>query len=187
MNCRRIRRELDGFRENRLAPQCAERVREHLEQCRACRARLAELDYLDQRLRSVIVAPDPAPGFRQRCHRAWENFTPATTVPVRCGRPLPVFAALAAVLLLALGLGRYFLSQTAVPGHDHLPSVPVVTEPPAGSWYDDHDPPSTWQPFVVVGERLAYYNGRTAIRLRNIAPDIVEITVDAFPVQMSDN
>ncbi len=99
-------------------------------------------------------------------------------------RVVVVFIALtsAALLVLAFGLWQRYQTQSVVSPVANIPAdTPGIRDNAAGSYYSDSEPPSVWQSFVIDGERLKYYDGRTSVQLQTIQPDVVEIIVDAFP------
>lgn len=62
-----------------------------------------------------------------------------------------------------------------------VPPVARESIPVSAPVHDGIASPAVWQCFVIDGESLKPYDGRTSVRMQALGTDVVEIVVDAFP------
>lgn len=124
--------QLSAWRDRLAAPEEARRIEAHVRACDACRSWLAEFDRLAEPLRTERV-PEPD-------ERLWQAVRMSLVDPSRRGgsgrgggphgRSWSALAAVAAVLLLALGFAALF--HSLVPGRGTT-GQPTPTASPTGS------------------------------------------------------
>ncbi len=128
MNCDNIIKYLDAYSDATLSPVEALPVRRHVEECRACAARLRELSDLKSALAQLPV-PEPAPATLERLLAAAVQ---APQLPARRGHRRDIWqkAGLAAAACLLLAIG--FVVGVAVTGRktsDAPAQVALAAEP----------------------------------------------------------
>ncbi|MHC4923791.1 MAG: CRTAC1 family protein [Planctomycetota bacterium] len=109
---------------------------DHFKACASCEAELGELHATEERLRSALAAVPDVPGLPDEFRRAAAQ-PPVPTPVLRLPRPA-LFAAAAAVLLLAVGVAPVLSSRTWWGGPE-----PAPTAPPAA--------PRSWARFTEAG------------------------------------
>lgn len=123
---------LSAWRDGALNLAESERLRQHVEGCAACRARLAEYDAIADGLRAIRV-PDPVGGYGRN-----PRLSPASGHPRSRRLPLSLsstsrlriagsLGAVAAVLLIALAFAQVFASFSREPGAHRTPTATHVT------------------------------------------------------------
>jgi anti-sigma factor RsiW len=186
MNCRDFKGIMVEYCEESLPVATRESVETHLASCVRCRGRLAEWTRIERTLGQAMTAPYPSPGFSRRLRAAL-----AATESAR--RPAPrrlFFAALprvaAAAAVIGLGLAVSVALRTkdgrrgaAPPAGDAVAADPTPRPFASG-------PPAMLQTYVAGRDGLVRYEGRTSVRIRTVAHDVLELTVDAFPAEPRD-
>jgi anti-sigma factor RsiW len=117
MHCREVRRNLDRFARQEVAPAERDRIEAHLESCAACRASLARLRRLEGMLAALPAPPVPEGLAARVVARANQQQAAAAARPIvamhaeqsvwtRIRATGATCAAVAAGLMLGLLLGR---------------------------------------------------------------------------------
>jgi anti-sigma factor RsiW len=110
-----------------LEPAEAERLRSHLESCRACSAELTLAERIQAELRALPQLDCP-PEIVERVRREGAQVLPFRS-PVRRGTALPFrLAAAAALLAVALGGGAFFIRSQQQPRQPSAAEVARATQ-----------------------------------------------------------
>jgi len=102
MNCQDVAEKLNAYLDGELGPQAAALVREHLEGCAQCAARLRELEGLNRAIGAMQGMPTPA-GFARRVRLAAATGIPAEAGPAKWAWG-GVLSRVAAMLVAATGI-----------------------------------------------------------------------------------
>lgn len=137
--CEQLAELISAYSDGEVTAEERVLVESHLRDCPDCAQRLAYYQGLGGALRDYLAAA-PAPsssaviGATQKGGRKTEMTTRSNTVERARFRPLGAWAALAAVVVLALGIGVFFASRPApVQAHEVLDKAArVAADPLAG-------------------------------------------------------
>lgn len=105
-----------------LDAEDSDRVREHIARCRSCREELASYQEVTGRLALAVPEQEPPAWLESRIMEKVLSSRRRRSFPEFLGMRLPALAAVAAVLIIALGAGNIYLlsrpfqSQALVPG-----------------------------------------------------------------------
>lgn len=171
MNCSAFERELDDFLDGRLEASRHRAIREHLQQCAACRERHEGAQALLAALRTLPAPEAPADLLERalarlpspaRAPRAWPRWTigPALVATLALGVALGVFyarePAAPAVTTVALGLDRPQTVQVVVRSPRELPATTITLTLPENVELVGHPGRRTlaWQADLLQGANL---------------------------------
>jgi anti-sigma-K factor RskA len=100
---------LPGYALGSLDPEESDRVRLHVARCRVCRQELASYQEVTGRLAQAVPEQDPPPWLESRIMEKVLSHRRRRSLPELLRMRQPMLAAVAAVLIIALGAGNIYL------------------------------------------------------------------------------
>lgn len=173
MNCRQAEDQMESFREGALDKAAEAEIRDHLAVCPACRRLLADLDFVDTKLKTSLGRIQIPAGFAEKVVLAAGSpllFKPARGAGGSVAWLRPVIWA-AATAMLAVSIWLIAASRKQVPLEDPWKYERQVA---AAS--------GVGEAFIITsGQGLVPYKGRTNIRIVKTVNGVPELAVEAFP------